>query len=58
MTEPNQGRPNPKQLILEIEEFVNNPPPDVVEKMRQMHQKRQEMPSSASLGELMTKRLG
>lgn len=58
MTETNQGRPNPKQLIQEIEEFVNNPPPEIVEKMRQMHQKRQEMPTPASLGELMTKRLG
>ena len=57
MTETNQGWPNPKQLIQEIEKFVNNPPPDVVEKMRQMHQKRQEMPTTASLGELMTQRL-
>lgn len=58
MTQTNLGRPNPKQVIQDIEEFVNNPPPEVVERMRQMHQKRQEMPSSASLGELMTKRLG
>ena len=58
MTEVNQGRPNPKQLIQEIEEFVNNPPPEVVERMRQMRQKRQDLPSPTSLGELMTKRLG
>ena len=58
MEETNRERPNPKQLVREVERFVNNPPPEVVERMRQMHQKRQELPSSASLGELMTKRLG
>ncbi len=58
MTQTKTERPNPKQVVQDIEEFVNNPPPEVVERMRQMHQKRQELQSPASLGELMTKRLG
>ena len=58
MTQESRERPNPKEVVKDVEEFVENTPPDVVRRMRQMQDERREVHSPANLGDLMTKRLG
>ena len=58
MTQENSERRDPKEVAREVEEFVRNTPPEVIKRMRQMREERQQVHSPGSLGELMTKRLG
>ena len=58
MTQQNSERPSPKEVAKGVEEFVKNTPPDVVRKMREMHEERRQGQSLGNSGNLMTRRLG
>ena len=59
MTRRNDERPKPQEIAKQVEQLVNETPPEVVERMTQrLEQRRQSPTMSVPTSELMTKRVG
>ena len=58
MTQQNGNHLDTKQIARQIEELVNQTPPEVIERMRKRLEERRHLQAGANSGELMNKRTG
>lgn len=58
MTQQSGSHLNTKEIARKIEEFVNQTPPEVMERMKKRLEERRHLQAGANSGELMNKRTG
>ena len=56
MTSQTTGHPDPKEVARKVQEMVQNPPPEVVERMRRSLQKRAYLLGPPDIDKLMFNR--